>query len=399
MIFSRCLVILFGIVFILSFQQSNAADNTKDDFPIIFKYERPGFSISTKDGNWKTKIRWRFQFRSTYPYENTPRSASGFSTKQPTFNVRRSRIKVDGHGYRPWIKYKFEYDLPTSTLLDWRVTLTKFDWLQLRVGQFKVNYNRERVDSSGKQQFIDRSIVNRMFTVDRQTGVELLGHLFSGTFADSRYTVGVYTGMGLGRTNNDDNNLMYMGRFQWNFLGRDLKFSQSDVEYHKKPTGSIAFAASTDQSKCTRFSSSGCGNLDGYTNPDNAKSGQFNIKQIMGEFAFKYHGLSLQQEYHWKKIKDNVNDTKTNLMGAYTQVGYFPHYLIPIIPKPLETAFRYAYVDSNTSQSNDIRQEYTVALNWFFFGHNNKITVDVSHLTLGSNLADNRARLQWDITF
>ena len=33
-----------------------------------------------------------------------------------------------------------------------------------------------------------------------------------------------------------------MGRIQWNFLGRDVPFSQSDPEYTPLPIGSIAFA-------------------------------------------------------------------------------------------------------------------------------------------------------------
>ena len=50
------------------------------------------------------------------------------------------------------------------------------------------------------------------------------------------------------------------------------------------------------------------------------------------------------------------------------------------------------------------RSEYTVAANWFFWGHNNKITVDYSYLTLDDdvlsrNVSDHRSRVQWDISF
>ena len=119
-----------------------------------------------------------------------------------------------------------------ARLIDWRIDLSKFKWLQLRVGQWKINYNRERVDSSGKQQFVERSIVNNTFTIDRQVGAMVYGHLAPGTFADSRYYAGVYTGSGRGEAN-DDANMMYMGRLQWNFLGRDLKWTQSDIKYHE----------------------------------------------------------------------------------------------------------------------------------------------------------------------
>ncbi|MDN5871669.1 MAG: OprO/OprP family phosphate-selective porin [Nitrococcus sp.] len=375
----------------------------EEEFPVVVDYERPGFSIYTRDGNWKTTIKFRFQFRASYPMEGDPVTPSDFrAPEETTFNVRRARLKISGYGYRPWIKYKIEYDWPTNRLLDYRVTLARFDWLQLRLGQWKLEYNRERIESSGAYQFVDRSIVSRVFTIDRQTGVELRGHLFPGTFADSRYYVGAFTGMGRGRIDNDDDQLMYMARLQWNFLGRDVGFSQGDVEYHEEPAGSIAFAAVTNESQCTRFSSSGCGNLEGFPAPDDAEPGQFRINQAMGELAFKYRGLSLEGEYHRKEIKDHVNDTKTDLAGAYAQAGYFFHYLLPVIPKPLEVAARYAFVDPNTSVPDDRRKEYTAALSWYFAGHNNKLTLDASHLTLaqpGSDLADNRVRLQWDITF
>ena len=41
--------------------------------------------------------------------------------------------------------------------VDMRVSIdvAKLDWATLRVGQWKVDLNRERVDSSGRQQFVD----------------------------------------------------------------------------------------------------------------------------------------------------------------------------------------------------------------------------------------------------
>ena len=95
------------------------------------------------------------------------------------------------------------------------------------------------------------------------------------------------------------------------------------------------------------------------------------------------------------------------MTGSYAQIGYFFHNLIPIVPEPLELAFRYAFVDE--PNGNDIgvtntRQEFTTALNWFFAGHNNKVTLDFSHLKLNDRVAnqrvsDQRVRLQWDVSF
>ncbi len=405
-------------------QEKQDAEETKktkaNESPVKVGWGKKGFVLETRDGKWRTALQWRFQGRFTYPERSDPGNASAFSdNEESTFELRRVRMKVGGHGYQPWIKYYIEVDWqPTRSsgddgsasstrLIDWRIMLEKYKWLQLRVGQWKINYNRERVDSSGKQQFVERSIVNREFTIDRQVGAMVYGRLAPGTLFDSRYYVGVWTGSGRGEANDDDH-MMYMGRFQWNFLGRDLKWTQSDIKRHQKPTGSLAFAAYTTQGKCTRWSSSGCGNLDGFTSDSSAVDGQFRVEGMMEETAFKWRGFSLQHEYHWKQIKDSSfgegsPGNKTNLMGSYAQVGYFFHELIPVVPEELEVAFRYAFVDPNVSVSGDKRQEFTGAFNWFFAGHRNKVTLDSSHLTLaqpvGKDLTEQRIRLQRDVSF
>ena len=397
------------------------------EFPIAIGHGRKGFELKMKDGMFATQIQWRFQGRYSYPDRSDEDTFGDFNDNpESTFELRRVRMKIGGHGYQPWIKYYFEVDLqPTRSagtsgsdtrLIDWRIMLERFKFLSLQLGQWKIDYNRERRDSSGNQQFVERSIVNTVFTIDRQVGAMLYGHVAPGTPFDSRYYVGVFSGSGRGEAN-DDANMMYFGRYQWNFLGRDLKWTQSDVEYHKQPTGSIAFGAYTTIGKCTRWSSSGCGTLGSpnsagaaFTADSAAADGQYRVDGMVEEFAFKWRGLSIQHEYHWKQIKDHgIGEGnpgyQTNLMGSYSQMGYFPHYLIPVIPKPLEVAFRYAFVDPNVSAKNDKRQEFTTAINWFFAGHKNKLTLDGSWLTLdqprsiGGNQHEQRVRLQWDVSF
>ena len=125
---------------------------------------------------------------------------------------------------------------------------------------------------------------------------------------------------------------------------------------------------------------------------------------MVEEFAFKWRGYSIQHEYHWKQIKDSVEGSQTNLMGSYTQAGFFPHYLIGVIPKQLELAGRYAFVDPNVSVIGiDKREEVTAAVNWFFDGHRNKLTLGLSHLDVevpgAKDRGENRVQLQWDISF
>lgn len=377
-------------------------------------YGKKGFGFKTSDGLFSTNIQWRAQMRFANPGDGDPRSESNFNADESNnFRLRRVRMKIGGHGYKKYVKYYFEVDLQpsrdlddsstdsSSRLIDWRIAIQPWDEFGFEVGQRKIQYNRERVDSSGRQQFIERSIVNRIFTIDRQVGVTFRGRFNKGTMADVRYYAGIYNGEGRS-VDNPDEQMMYMGRIQWNMFGRDLKWRQSDVKYHKKPTGSLSASWATHRGVCTRWSSSGCGSLSGYST-----SNQHKVDQWAQGAAFKYKGFSFQQEYHEKDVEVNGSGVTQELDGLYAQAGYFFHDLVPVIPEGLELAFRYAYVDEPDSDNlllTSERDEYTLALNYFIAGHNNKVTLDSSILTLddassGADLDEFRVRLQWDISF
>ena len=390
-----------------------------DDLTLDGSYESSGFRLQSRDGNWRTEFQWRTQLRASTPFDSDPRQLAALDAgDKNNFEARRLRMKVGGFGYQPWLRYYLEVDFQpardvddssasaSARVIDWRIDVAKWDWGGIRVGQWKIDLNRERVDSSGRQQFVERSIANRVFTIDRQIGVQVRGRAFRETRADISYWAGVMNGEGRGVRNADDG-LMYMGRVQWNFLGRDLAFRQTDVEYTELPTGTLALGGFTNTGSCTRWSSSGCGNLDGFESPATAMPDQFKIDQVVQEFAFKYRGLSIQQEYHEKTIRDRADGSKHELTGGYVQAGYFFHHLFPSVPAPLEFAVRYAAVDEPNAVDRSFenqRREFTIGANWFFNGHNNKLTVDLSRLSIDDGLiglddSENRLRFQWDVSF
>jgi len=371
------------------------------EFPISMQY-KDGFDFQTRDGKFEMLIQNRFQFRYSYDQESdafTNAATTAFNDKDvSSFRVRRARIKVGGHGFVPWLKYYTEYDWVSNTMLDYRLDIAAFKWATLRVGQWKVEYNRERVDSSGAQQFVERSIVNSAFTLDRQIGVRLGGHLFEGTPGYLVYNIGVFTGAGINQTHNDDKNMLYIGRIQWNFLGRDVPFSQSDPEYTELPIASIAFAGA--HNIADRFKFPTADSRDAVVDSVPVVDGRFEINQGVQEFAFKWNGLSIQEEFHVKKVIDRSRSSHGTSYGAYAQVGYFPHAVVDFIPRPLEFAYRYAFVDPEGLLGRDMLREHTVAANWFFAGHRNKLTLDYSHLTReGAFTPIDRVRLQWDVSF
>lgn len=382
-------------------------EKKSSNLPASVSYGSKGFEFKTDDNKFSMAIQNRLQFRYASPFDSDPRSLANLEQDQSSFMVRRARTKLSGHAYWSWLKYNFQYDWSQPVLRDFNLELTKFSEASLRLGRAKVIYNDERVTSSGKQQFVNRSIVNDIFTVDRQQGAQVFGRLFPKEWYDFSYAVGVFSGQGVGERNNDDDKMMYSARLQWNFLGDELAFSQSDIEFHTKPAASFAVAGMTNTSRCTAFEtdSNSCRALPNFKV---GAAGQYEVNQAMEEFRFKWRGFSLQHELHLKNVDDQFAaanlDSTTDLMGGYVQAGYFPHDLIPLVPKQLEFAMRYAAVDPNINIDNDRQQEFTGAMNWFFSGHNNKLTFEVSHLTVEDphkniEKGEERARVQWDISF
>ena len=95
--------------------------------------------------------------------------------------------------------------------------------------------------------------------------------------------------------------------------------------------------------------------------------------------------------------------TTTDMIGSYVQAGYFFHYLVPRIPKQLEFGARYAMVDPNRIAQNDLQKELAFVVNWYFYGHGNKLTFDTTRFSLGrtgaEDLRDTQVRIQWDVSF
>lgn len=373
------------------------ADPNQFAMPSI-EYGSKGLDIRSQDGNFHAHVELRAQLRFTEINHKDAAIGQSPEIDGGQFNVNRVRLKLGGHAYRPWLHYYFEHDFPGQRMLDLRLTAQAHESLRFRVGQWKVPYNRERIDSSGKQQFAERSIVNDPFTLDRQQGALAFGRLWEDSPGDSWYNLGVFSATGRGGSGSVDRPL-WLGRWQWNLFGRNLAFSQSDIALREQAAGSIAFSGANYRGPYTAFSSAGGGQLAGFATGDYDR---YDVSQCMIETAFQYQGFSWQQEYHWKRVNDTDTGNRTNLTGLYCQAGLFPHTWIEEIPQRLEVALRYATVDPDQNQANDRQTEYTLGCNWFFNGHRNKLTLDLTYLNDQAASPGqehvNRLRLQWDIS-
>jgi phosphate-selective porin len=311
-----------------------------------------------------------------------------------TLEFRRARIKGGGKVVSNWLSVYGEYDLKNSSWLDYRSTVTIDGWLDVRLGQWKSEFNRERINSSGRQQLVERSISTYWFTIDRQRGLSASARVGEGSRWDSRIWIQGLSGTGQNGDLDSDSGLL-LTRLQWNPAGKELGLSGSDLARTPEPISAVAIAYVTGDTPYTRFSGSGGGQLPGFEGSD------YELEQFLIESAVHYRGLGWEQELHFKKIRDERTGEVTRLAGGYAQLGSFLNEWWPAVPAAFELVGRFALIDPDLDLASDLQQEWTLGLNWFFNGHRNKLSMDVSWLDYeepGARASETRVRLQWEVS-
>jgi phosphate-selective porin OprO/OprP len=89
--------------------------------------------------------------------------------------------------------------------------------------------------------------------------------------------------------------------------------------------------------------------------------------------AFKWMGFSAQGEYLLGQAEGVTSGKILRAQGFYAQAGYC------IIPKTLEAAIRYSYLDPNRDAANDLQIDTQGALSYYFNKHNLKLQGDVTN--------------------
>ena len=110
------------------------------------------------------------------------------------FQIRRARLMFKGNVFGKNNGYKFELavspkdiglkssgTISKSPLLDWYFHFGQVRDLNVRLGQYKVPYSRQRVVSSGNLQMVDRSIANGEFNLDFLEKLHLCNIISHGT--------------------------------------------------------------------------------------------------------------------------------------------------------------------------------------------------------------------------
>lgn len=334
-----------------------------------------GFKLESADKKFTMRISNRVQVRYAYVMPEGDLESIG------SFRIRRFKFKMDGVVYGHW-KYKLQVNfagtqlaVDNDVLEDAYFQYTKVRMAQPWMGQGKPFFMRQRLTSSGKQQFIDRSIVAGEFGVQRQIGVGLTGKNKSKTF---EYGVGLYNGNGRNFKVNDNNEYMVAGRAVWMPFG-EYKLEESAFDYPDR----VKFAVGVDFLTNTETDRDDDGNITDETD----------LRVYGIEAAFKIGGFNAVGEYYLGQAGPSGGDLE-DIDGGYIQAAYlFPG-------RHWEVALRYATLNLDSIGDFD-EKESGIAVNYYVVKHNYKWQFDYRRLTqrLGTDIDTDEIRLQAQISF
>lgn len=336
-------IILFFFL-ALVYPPSLMAQTVESDERALINVEE-GISVS-KDSLFLLNLRFRMQNRAGF---NTV-SGDLFNVNQYEMRVRRLRLRFDGYVLSPRIQYyiqlafsKADLDLENGDIAqpvrDAIIYYTFHKNLYVGFGQSKLPGNRQRVNSSGNLQFADRSIVNGLFTLDRDFGFFAYYTLNLPSQSILLLKGAVSTGDGRNASTLNDG-LAYTGRVEFLPFGNfknNGDYSEGDIEFETNPKLSLGLTFSKNQ-KANRTGGQLGQELYGFRD----------MNSLIIDGVFKQRGWAVLSEYMNRK---SSNPITTNSLGDIRQVvvgGGLNIQVSKMISKKSEVAMRYSFVIPNS---------------------------------------------------
>ena len=337
-----------------------------------------GIKVQAKDSSFYGKLGFRFQslFSSSLNLENDVWDRS--------MMIRRSRLKAEGWALSPKFSYKVELALSNRDIKGGSKTefgntaniildaVLKYhinsNW-SLWFGQTKLPGNRERVFSSQKLQFVDRSLVNARFNLDRDVGVQL--H-HKGNIGNLVVKEAFSLSLGNGRNViiNDENGYQYTGRIEFLPMGEFTgKGDYYGADLAREKTLKMAIGITADYNN-NAFRSRG--NLGSFLiDPVSEDYITDNLNTLFVDAIVKKNGFSSQAVYAIRKSPNSLGDFGVG-QGLNLQAGY-------VFTNKVEFAARYSNINAELISSLNDQSEYALGFSKYFSGHNLKCQADLSY--------------------
>lgn len=351
-----------------------------------------GVTIRTADDQMSLNIRGRVQVRNTMAdTEGDDRIGTS------EFLIRRMRLLFQGNALGPTLTYYFQFSFANLDnesdlrlpLRDAYVTWAPARDANLRVGQMKVPFARQRVVSSSALQMVDRSAIVSELNLDRDVGVQLFSRDLFGLGGRLGYAVGLFGGDGRNRLGRDFGYL-YTARVEtWPF-GQFDDIVEADVARSPKPR--LAVAATVGYNQRTNRPRSTIG--------DPFALGDVNYRHAAADMIFKRSGFSLISEVLYRRAAEELRSTSSAVLsrsgwGGYVQAGQ-------MVTSRAEINGRVGRLMpfSGTSVSFEEIDETGVGVSYYPRAHNLKVQGDYFQLRAGrANRLAHQVRVQLQLYF
>jgi phosphate-selective porin len=360
--------------------------------PVSYKLGQ-GMTFTSPDEKFQLAISGQMQFRYSFMQNDGP----GIGNRSE-WRIRRLKTNFNGYTFTKDLTFKMNLNWANllnngngstvieETFINYRI----IDEAQIRVGQDKVQYGRNWIVPSSQNEFVETAFVTDAFKPGYDIGLGVNGNAMKGLLTYAAQWVG---GKGQNTVSTTNNNA-YNFRLAINPLG-DMKYSEADIEMSPKPllsVGSSYYHNTLRKTGPTTAVSTGFesnnNNYASLTGWLGRNANQFvlnsnvNINTFESDLAFKWMGLFLQSEYFWAQgtgMGANLRNANVIANGFYAQAGYM------VLPKKVELAVRYAWMDYNRNTPNDNQTEVQGAISWYIEGHNLKIQADVTKQNIQVN--------------
>ena len=353
----------------------------KVDLSILTKPQK-GIEFVGKDSLFSLRLQFRMQNRAAFLTRNDEDLSAG----SYEFRVRRLRLKMEGFVYSPKLTYKvqlafsrgdMDWDMTQESEVNTSVNIVRDaviyyePWKDLKFGfgQTKLPGNRQRVISSGDQQFADRSIVNATFTIDRDFG-------FFASYKRNYFAVLGSLTSGEGRNSSNSNSgLSYTGRVEalpFGAFSDKNDYQEGDLAREQKPKLSIGASYNFNDDAVR---SGGQLGRDLFLKTD--------MTTISLDLLFKYKGFALYSEFMQRNCSNPItfsSDT-THIQPVYSGYGFLQQ-VSYLFKSNWEVALRYAEVTPFSSVYNNPvftsvnlkkNQEFQLGVTKYFYGHRVKV--------------------------
>lgn len=338
-----------------------------------------GKGITFQPNNDLYKLTIRFRMQNFLGFE----FGEDFQTDA---HVKRLRLRFDGYVFVPQLVYSVQlgftsYDTKTvpngnmNIVRDAMVYYLPTNTWSIGFGQTKIKANRARINSSSALQFIDRSIVNSQFNLDRDFG--LFGEFHKAIVAD--FNVGAKASITLGEGRNwgggSNGGYAYSGRLELFPLGRFNSLGEiSEGDYQRERTLKLMLGgAYSFNNKAVRLQGQ-----NGALMPDGESR---NLNAYFLDFVMKYQGFALCADFMGRKCDKPLFASDSEIC-VYTGNGLNVQssYLFPSnweIAIRNSTLFPKKKVQSLIGYRNF--NQTTIGVTKYLIGHSLKIQADASY--------------------